>query len=60
MGIRRNASSYGSAISDEAVTVAGTAIQGTTPTGAVAAMVTNGGTYKNEVGYSYCFCGSLH
>ena len=42
MGIRRNASSYGSAISDEAVTVAGTAIQGTAPTGAVAAMVTNG------------------
>ena len=42
MGIRRHASSYGSAISDEAVTVAGTAIQGTTPTGAVAAMVTNG------------------
>ena len=42
MGIRLNASSYGSAISDEAVTVAGTAIQGTTPAGAIAAMVTNG------------------
>ena len=41
MGIRLNASSYGSAIGDEEVTVAGTAIQGTAPTGAVAAMVTN-------------------
>tara|TARA_B100000029_G_C16907640_1_gene716521 strand:+ start:158 stop:445 length:288 start_codon:yes stop_codon:yes gene_type:complete len=42
MGIRRNASSYGSAIGDQALTVSSTAVGCTVPTGAVAAMVTNG------------------
>ena len=39
MGIRRNASSYGSAIGDQALTVSSTAVACTVPTGAVAAMV---------------------
>jgi len=42
MGVRQSAAEYGSAISDEQVTVAGTAIGLTRPTGAIAAMVTNG------------------
>lgn len=42
MGIRQSAAEYGSAISDQQVTVAGTAIGLTRPTGAIAAMVTNG------------------
>jgi hypothetical protein len=42
MGVRQSAAEYGSALSDEQVTVAGTAIGLTRPTGAIAAMVTNG------------------
>jgi len=42
MAIRRAASEYGTAISDEQVAVAGTAVSLTRPTGAIAAMVTNG------------------
>ncbi len=42
MGVRQSAAEYGSAIGDEQVTVAGTAIGLTRPTGAIAAMVTNG------------------
>jgi len=42
MGIRQSAAEYGSALSDQQVTVAGTAIGLTRPTGAIAAMVTNG------------------
>jgi len=42
MAIRRAAAEYGTAISDEQVAVAGTAVSLTRPTGAVAAMVTNG------------------
>ena len=42
MGIRRAAAEYGSAISDQQITVAGTAIGLTRPAAAIAAMVTNG------------------
>ena len=42
MAIRRAASEYGTAISDEQVAVAGTAVSLTRPTGAIAAMVNNG------------------
>ena len=42
MGIRGAAAEYGSAIGDQQLTVAGTAIALTVPTGAVTAMVTNG------------------
>ena len=42
MGIRRSASEYGSAISDQQLTVDGTARALTVPATAVAAMVTNG------------------
>lgn len=42
MGVRQSAAEYGSALSDQQVTVAGTAIGLTRPTGAIAAMVTNG------------------
>ena len=42
MSIRRTAAEYGSAIGDEQVAVAGTAVALTRPTGAIAAMVTNG------------------
>ena len=42
MGISRSAAEYGSAISDQQITVAGTAVGLTRPTGAIAAMVTNG------------------
>ena len=42
MGIRRNASSYGSAVGDQALTVSSTAVACTVPTDAIAAMVTNG------------------
>ena len=41
-GIRYNASQYGSSIGDEQLTVDGTARSCTIPTGAIAAMVTNG------------------
>jgi hypothetical protein len=42
MGVRQSAAEYGSAISDQQITVAGTAVALTRPTGAIAAMVTNG------------------
>jgi hypothetical protein len=42
MSIRRTAAEYGSAIGDEQVAVAGTAVALTRPTGAIAAMVSNG------------------
>jgi len=42
MGIRRAASEFGSAISDQQVSIDGTARALTRPTGAIAAMVTNG------------------
>ncbi len=42
MGVRQSAAEYGSAISDQQITVAGTAVGLTRPTGAIAAMVTNG------------------
>jgi len=42
MGIRRSASEYGSAISDQQLAVDGTARALTVPATAVAAMVTNG------------------
>ena len=42
MGIRRAASEYGSVVGDEELTVAGTAVACTVPTGAVSAMFTNG------------------
>ena len=42
MGIRRSASEYGSAISDQQLTVDGTARALTVPATAIAAMVTNG------------------
>ena len=42
MGIRGAAAEYGSAIGDQQLTVSGTAIALTVPTGAVTAMVTNG------------------
>ena len=42
MGIRRAASEFGSAISDQQVTVDGTARSLTRPAGAISAMVTNG------------------
>ena len=42
MGVRRSAAEYGSAIGDQQLTVAGTAVALTVPSGAVAAMVTNG------------------
>ena len=42
MGVRQSAAEYGSAISDQQITVAGTAVGLTRPTGANAAMVTNG------------------
>ena len=59
MSIRRTAAEYGSAIGDEQVAVAGTAVALTRPTGAVAAMVSNGaepirvrwGTPTSSVGH---------
>ena len=42
MGVRQSAAEYGSAISDQQITVAGTAVSLTRPSGAIAAMVTNG------------------
>ena len=59
MSIRRTAAVYGSAIGDEQVAVAGTAVALTRPTGAVAAMVSNGaepirvrwGTPTSSVGH---------
>ena len=42
MGVRQSAAEYGAAISDQQITVAGTAVALTRPTGAIAAMVTNG------------------
>ena len=42
MGVRQSAAEYRSAISDQQITVAGTAVALTRPTGAIAAMVTNG------------------
>ena len=59
MSIRRTAAEYGSAIGDEQVAVAGTAVALTRPTGAVAAMVSNGaepirvrwGTPTDSVGH---------
>ena len=42
MGIRRSAAEYGSAISDQQLTVDGTARALTVPATAIAAMVTNG------------------
>ena len=59
MSIRRTAAEYGSAIGDEQVEVAGTAVALTRPTGAVAAMVSNGaepirvrwGTPTSSVGH---------
>ena len=59
MNIRRTAAEYGSAIGDEQVAVAGTAVALTRPTGAVAAMVSNGaepirvrwGTPTSSVGH---------
>ena len=42
MGVRQSAAEYGSSISDQQITVAGTAVALTRPTGAIAAMVTNG------------------
>ena len=42
MGIRKAASEYGSAIGDQALTVAGTAVACTVPATAVSAMFTNG------------------
>ena len=41
-GIRYNASQYGSSIGDQALTVSSTAVACTVPTGAIAAMITNG------------------
>ena len=59
MSIRRTAAEYGSAIGDEQVAVAGTAVALTRPTGAGAAMVSNGaepirvrwGTPTDSVGH---------
>ena len=59
MAIRRAASEYGTAISDEQIAVADTAVALTRPTGAVAAMVSNGaepirvrwGTPTSSVGH---------
>jgi len=42
MGVRQSAAEYGAAISDQQITVAGTAVSLTRPSGAIAAMVTNG------------------
>ena len=42
MGIRQSAAAYGSAHSDQQITVAGTPVGLTRPTGAIAGMVTNG------------------
>ena len=42
MGIRQSAAEYGSALSDQQITVAGTAVGLTRPTGAIAGMGTNG------------------
>jgi|TARA_R110000824_G_scaffold72274_3_gene184461 hypothetical protein len=41
--IRFNASAYGHSVGDQALTVSSTAVACTVPTGAIAAMVTNGG-----------------
>ena len=59
MSIRRTAAEYGSASGDEQGAVAGTAVALTRPTGAVAAMVSNGaepirvrwGTPTSSVGH---------
>ena len=42
MGIRYNASQYGESISDQQLTVSTVAVACTRPTGAIAAMLTNG------------------
>ena len=42
MGIRYNASQYGESIGDQQLTVSTVAVACTRPTGAIAAMITNG------------------
>mgnify|MGYP003127075955 CR=1 FL=1 len=56
MGIRQSAAEYGSALSDQQITVAGTAVGLTRPTGAIAGMVTND---QGSLGYPHDQCRPL-